>query len=134
VRMCNLFEPFDTYRPQDFHKYSNNGKIYTNGNAYRDTYKVKFATVADYQWNAAAYDPELSLWKVLSRTYGPACARQLLIFNDAYFGLYQICMRMKAAGAREAHIQQGKAFLKTMTDYLQQIDNISLLLLGFEDF
>lgn len=125
VRMCNLFEPFDTYRPQDFHKYSNNGKIYTNGNAYRDTYKVKFATVADYQWNTSAYDPELSLWKVLSRTYGPACARQVLIFNDAYFGLYQICIRMETTGARETYILQGKVFLKTMTDYLQQIEEAS---------
>ena len=125
VRMCNLFEPFDTYRPRDFHKYSNNGKIYTNGNAYRDTYKVKFATVADYQWNTSAYDPELSLWKVLSRTYGPACARQLLIFNDAYFGLYQICIRMETAGAREADIQQGNVFLQTMNDNLQQIEEAS---------
>jgi hypothetical protein len=125
VRMCNLFEPFDTYRPEGFHRYISNGQIYTNGNAYRDTYKVKFATVADYQWNTSAYKPELSLWKVLSRTYGAACAQQLLIFNDAYFGLYQICLRLQAEDAREAYIQQGKAFLKTMAGNLKRIDEAS---------
>jgi hypothetical protein len=125
VRMCNLLEPFDTYRPEGFHRYSSNGQIYTNGNAYRDTYKVKYATVADYQWNTSAYNPELSLWKVLSRTYGTACARQLLVFNDAYFGLYQICLRLQAEDSREAHIQQGNAFLKAMAGNLKQIDEAS---------
>ena len=125
VRMCNLFEPFDTYRPEGFHKYTSNGQIYTNGNAYRDTYKVKFATVADYQWNTSAYDPQLSLWKVLSRTYGGVCAQQLLVFNDAYFGLYQINLRLQAEGSRQGYIQQGKVFLKAMAGNLKQIDGES---------
>ncbi|MEE4262832.1 MAG: beta-N-acetylglucosaminidase domain-containing protein [Desulfobacteraceae bacterium] len=121
VRMCNLFEPFDGYRPKDLHKYSSGGHIYTNGDAYRDSYKVKFATMADYQWNTSAYDPELSLWKVLCRTYGPGGARELLYFNDAYYGLYQICLRMEAAGAREAYIQQGTTFLDALDGCLKQI-------------
>ncbi len=121
VRMCNLFEPFDTYRPNNFHKYSSSGHIYTNGNAYTDAYKVKFATVADYQWNPSAYNPELSLWKVLCNTYGTACARELIYFNDAYYGLYQICLRMQAGDAREESIQMGKAFLKSLDGCLKRI-------------
>jgi hypothetical protein len=121
VRMCNLFEPFDGYRPKDFHKYSNGGHIYTNGDAYSDIYKAKLATVADYQWNTSAYNPELSLWKVLCQTYGLAGAKELLYFNDAYYGLYQICLRMQAAGDREAYIQKGSAFLKALNSSLRRI-------------
>ena len=121
VRMCNLFEPLDGYRPKNFHKYSNGGNIYTNGDAYRDTYKVKLATVADYQWNTSAYNPELSLWKVLCQTYGTAGAKELLYFNDAYYGLYQICLRMQAAGNREAYIQKGSAFLNALDGCLKRI-------------
>jgi hypothetical protein len=121
IRMCNLFEPFDTYRPDRFHKYSNNGHIYTNANAYKNSYKAKLATVADYQWNTSAYDPELSLWKVLSRTYGTAGAKELLYFNDAYYGLYQICLRMQAGGAREATIKKGNTFLNALDGSLKQI-------------
>ncbi len=125
VRMCNLFEPFDTYRPEGFHRYSSQGRIYTNGRAYRDTYRIKFATVADYQWNTAGYDPELSLWKVLTRTYGEACARSLIYFNDAYFGLYQVCLRMQTEGRRQAFIGQGREFIQAMTGYLKQLDDAS---------
>jgi hypothetical protein len=125
VRMCNLFEPFDTYRPEGFHRYSSHGRIYTNGRAYRDTYRIKFATVADYLWNTAGYDPELSLWKVLTRTYGKACARDLIYFNDAYFGLYQVNLRMKTEGRREADIQQGKEFIQAMAGYLKQLEDAS---------
>jgi len=121
VRMCNLFEPFDGYRPKNFHIYSNGGHIYTNGDAYRDSYKVKFATVADYQWNTSAYNPELSLWKVLCQTYGVAGAKELLYFNDAYYGLYQICLRLQAPGAREAYIQKGSTFLNALDGCLKRI-------------
>ena len=121
VRMCNIFEPFDGYRPKDFHKFSSSGHIYTNGDAYRDTYKVKFATVADYQWNTSAYNPELSLWKILCRTYGPAGAKELLYFNDAYYGLYQICLRMQAPGDRKDYIQKGNTFLEAMDGCLKRI-------------
>ena len=121
VRMCNLFEPFDGYRPKNFHKYSNGGHIYTNGNAYKATYQAKFATVADYQWNTAAYNPELSLWKVLCRTHGAAGAEELLYFNDAYYGLYQVCLRMQAGGARQADIQKGNTFLNTLDGCLKRI-------------
>ncbi len=121
VRMCNLFEPFDTYRPENFQKFSDDRRIYINGNAYREIYKVKYATVADYEWNTSAYNPELSLWKVLRQTYGPACAKELLGFNDAYYGLYDMCLRMEIGGANEAYIEKGQKFLNELANRLQRI-------------
>ena len=122
VRMCNLFEPFDTYRPENFHRYSSAGHIYINANAYRETYKAKLATVADYLWNTSAYNPELSMWKVLNQTYGTACAKQLIYFNDAYYGLYQICLRREAGDAGKTYTDRGSAFIEAMNDCLQRID------------
>jgi len=125
VRMCNLFEPFDTYRPHNFHKFSDGGRIYTNGNAYREIYKAKYATVADYEWNTSAYNPELSLWKVLRQTYGPAGAKELLYFNDAYYGLYDMCMRMEVGGARDTYVKKGQQFLNDLENYLGRISESS---------
>jgi len=126
VRMCNLFEPFDTYRPDNFHHFSDGRRIYVNSNAYSEIYKVKYATVADYDWNTSAYNPELSLWKVLCQRYGTACAKELLFFNDAYYGLYQISLRMQAAGgAREAYIRKGSAFISALDDCLERIAEFS---------
>jgi hypothetical protein len=125
IRMCNLFEPFDTYRPENFHKFSDGRRIYVNSNAYSEINKVKYATVADYEWNTSAYNPELSLWKVLRQTYGPACAKELLSFNDAYYGLYEMCLRMEIGGAKDAFIIKGKKFINELAHRLQRISESS---------
>ncbi len=93
VRMCNLFEPFDAERPTDFHHLTDGGRVYVNGTADSEIYRIKYATVADWAWNAAAYDPERSLWKALVQAYGKEAAVEALRFSDAYYGLYQVCMR-----------------------------------------
>jgi hypothetical protein len=72
VRMCNLFEPYETMSPEGFHNYNHSRKLYVNGHAYSETYKIKYATVADYSWNTAAYHPERSLWNILYLSTLPA--------------------------------------------------------------
>ncbi len=125
VRMCNLFEPFDTYRPPNFQKFSDGGRIYTNGNAYREIFKAKYATVADYEWNTSGYQPELALWKVLCKTYGPIGAKELLYFNDAYYGLYDMCLRMEIGGAKGVYIKKGNKFINELANRLQRISESS---------
>jgi hypothetical protein len=125
VRMCNLFEPFDTYRPKNFQKFSDGRRIYINGNAYQEIYKVKYATVADYEWNTSGYNPELSLWKVLCQTYGLEGAKELLHFNDAYYGLYDVCLRMEIGGAKDGYIQKGEKFISELACRLQRISESS---------
>jgi hypothetical protein len=127
VRMCNLFEPYDTYRPKDFQKYNDDRQVYINADAYSEVYKIKYATVADYLWNAAAYDPELALWKVLSRTYGPALGEALLRFNDAYYGLYDIFLRMEFEGVNDTYVKKGRILFKDLENCLR---NISQALAG----
>jgi len=121
VRMCNLFEPYDTYRPKSFQKYNDGRQMYINGDAYTEVYKIKYATVADYQWNTTAYNPELALWKVLYRRYGPALAEELLRFNDAYYGLYDMFLRMDFEGVNDTYIKNGKIFLKDLENCLHTI-------------
>lgn len=122
VRMCNLFEPLDTDRPAGFHELNDGRHIYVNGTADSEVYRIKFATVADYAWNTAAYIPERSLWKALVNAFGPACAKELLLFNDAYYGLYEVCMRWERnAGGREAHVRQGGAWLTRMDQALSSL-------------
>jgi hypothetical protein len=95
--------------------------MYTNGFADSEVYKIKYATVADYGWNTAAYNPELSLWKVLCRTYGPAVAEKLIRFSDAYYGIYGICLRMELDGAKDAYLKIGQNFLTDLDIFLLDI-------------
>jgi len=121
VRLCNLFEPFDTYRPKEFQIYNDGRQMYTNGAAASEVYKIKYATVADYEWNTAAYNPEFALWKALTRTYGRSVAEMLLRFNDAYYGVYDMCLRLKSAGHNPEYVAAAEKFLANMRQYLVSI-------------
>jgi hypothetical protein len=121
VRICNLFEPYDTYRPNGFQKYSDGRQMYTNGAAYSEVYKIKYATVADYEWNTSAYNPELSLWKVLVKNYGLPAAEQLLRFNDAYYGVYEMCLRLKTDENKQGYFKIAEKYLEAMRDYLNNL-------------
>jgi hypothetical protein len=124
VRMCNLFEPYDTMLPKNFQKFSDGRHIYTNGDASSEFYKIKFATVADYEWNTEAYDPERSLWKILTQMYGPVAAKELLLFNDAYYGLYDMCLRIENMGVRTEEVKKGVLFLKELTNRLNRLEDL----------
>ncbi len=121
VRMCNLFEPFDTIRPKRFHKYNDGRHMYTNGPAFTEIYKIKYATVADYEWNTAAYQPELSLWKALTWSYGRTVAELLLRFNDAFYGFFEVYLRLKSEGSIPAGVDKAKGYLEDMRRYVIRI-------------
>jgi hypothetical protein len=122
VRMCNLFEPLDTDRPAGFHELNDGRHMYVNGTTDSDVYRIKFATAADYMWNTSAYIPERSLWKALVKAYGPACAKEVLFFNEAYYGLYDVCMRMeREAVGRKEYGRRGGAWLVRLDQSLSSI-------------
>ncbi len=95
VRLCNLFEPLDVDRPDGFDGLNHGRHLYMNAAADSEVYRIKFATVADYEWNTSAYHPERSLWKALVTSFGQEGAKEILFFNEAYYGLYDVCMRME---------------------------------------
>ncbi|MBT8373165.1 MAG: beta-N-acetylglucosaminidase domain-containing protein [Deltaproteobacteria bacterium] len=121
VRMCNLFEPYDTYRPNEFQDYNHGRRMYTNLNVHSEVNRLKYATVADYEWNTDAYNPELALWKVLCSKYGPAGAKALLHYNDAYYGVYEMCLRMEIEGVNDEYIKKGKVYLAHLDNSLRSI-------------
>ncbi len=95
ARLCNLFEPYDVMVPENFQDFIDGPHMYVNGAASSEIYKIKYATVADFEWNTKDYDPEYSLWKVLVSSYGPVTARHLLEFSDAYYELISIVKSTK---------------------------------------
>ena len=87
AQLCNLFEPYDVLVPENFQNFLDGSHMYVNGSAFSEIYKIKYATVADFEWNTKDYNPELSLWKVLVSKFGRGTARHLLEFSDAYYEL-----------------------------------------------
>ena len=110
VRMCNIFEPYDIYLPRDFYKYNDGREIYQNGGTYMEYQKIKYITVADYEWNNNAYQADFSLWKALVTRFGKKNAVNLLQFNDNYYSLVAMTMRMERDGVQQQTVAKAKKF------------------------
>jgi hypothetical protein len=122
VRLCNLFEPLDVDRPEGFAEMNDGRHLYMNAAADSEVYRIKFATVADYAWNTSAYHPERSLWKALVASFGPDSAREVLFFNEAYYGLYEVCMRLEGGIGDQAELgSQGAEWLARLEESLLKL-------------
>jgi len=95
VKMCSLFEAYDIQVPDNFNSRLYEQRIFTNATAYTDLYRLKYCTVADFEWNMAAYDPDESMAKALIMLYGKDAAEALIEFNDAFFKLVDLEMNHK---------------------------------------
>ncbi|MBL7113607.1 MAG: beta-N-acetylglucosaminidase domain-containing protein [Bacteroidales bacterium] len=121
--MCNLFEPFDVNFPDEFHLMNGQRNLFINYPASSELAKIKYATMADYAWNTGAYDPDQALWKILVSKFGPETGKELLIFNEAYFNLYSICMILEQTGVNNRLISQGEETIIAMDLHLNSIDD-----------
>ncbi len=111
VRMCNLFEPYDVHLPGGFDDVNFRESVFVNGHVSSEIYKIKYATVADYLWNSKDYDPDYSLWKALVLNFGNQTAKHLIFFNEAYYGLLNVCLLIEQKGYANRYIRMGAEFL-----------------------
>jgi hypothetical protein len=124
-RLCNLFEPLDILVPEHFSRYNDGPDMYVNGDMYSDTYKIKFMTVADFEWNTDAYDADFSLWKALVKTYGKENAIKLMTFNDTFYRLVQHVLYVDALnGSEKDNKTTGDALVKDITTQFNDIAKV----------
>jgi hypothetical protein len=56
------------------------------------------------------------------KAYGSTCAKEILFFNEAYYGLYDVCMRMeRQKEGREECARWGGAWLTRMDQSLSSL-------------
>ena len=106
--MCNLFEPYDITVPKGFNRFNDNGQIYINGDAHSEQYKLKYMTVADFEWNVNDYNADFSLWKALYTTIGNDAAKELLLFNDKYFEITELIKTIEREGKTDEVLTKAK--------------------------
>jgi hypothetical protein len=121
TKLCNIFEPYDVIMPSDFHFTSPH--FYANGLPYSEIYKIKFATLSDFLWNPTAYNPDLSLWKVLINLYGKTATVHLIEINDMYFRVLSniILLERDNRVNKSLHKNTGHALQRLIT----QIEELS---------
>lgn len=120
--LCNIFEPLDITVPAQFYQYNDGPHMYVNGDAYSDPYKIKFMTVADFEWNSDAYNADFSLWKALLKTYGKEYALKLMVFNDTYYKLMQHTAAIDAfVGTEKDNKASGDDLVKNLSNQYNEI-------------
>lgn len=110
IRTLSIFEPYNLQVFDNFYKQSPQKKILLNTSDLNELKMIRLLTASNYYWNTNSYNPDKSLWIVLNKLYGRDIAIKLIYFNDAYFGLTEVCQRIKINGLQYKNLRIGKLF------------------------
>lgn len=122
IRALSIFEPYNFITFNDFYKQSRGRKILLNTNSLSELNSIRILTAANYFWNTTAYDPDRSLWIVLNKLVGRDNAINLLYFNDAYYGLKEICEKLEINGLQYNNLRIAKNFDSDLNKYYKELE------------
>ena len=121
IRLGSLFGPYEN-------NFSNklssdpHSKVILNVNNLTELNTIRMLTAIDFYWNANDYNPDKSLWIVLNRLYGKENAKNLIYLNDAYYGLLEICRKMKVDGGHFKTLRMAKNFKTDLDKYWDLVE------------
>ncbi len=125
-----MFEPYGVELAPDIRTLVKNECIMNVGDLDELTL-IRLATAADYLWNNTGYDPWLSTWKILLSRYGRETGEELVYFNDLYYNLLAVCLKLENEG-------YNPKLLKTGDEIVVQLDahwgNLKVMLQKNVDF
>jgi len=122
MRVLSLFEPYRLNTFNDLYQKSGQRKILLNIVDFSELNAIRILTAADYFWNTEQYNPEKSLWIILNKLIGTQNAIDLIYFNDAYFGLKEICRKIEINGLQYKNTRIAKNFESQLQEYFNKLD------------
>jgi len=116
LRLLSFMEPYNPYYSNDLYKYGDR-KALLNSSDFSELKIIRVLTAANYFWNTKSYDPEWSLWVVLNKLVGRENAINMIYFNDACFGLKEICKKIEIEGLQFKNQRIAKKFENDLNKY-----------------
>ncbi|MCK5028805.1 MAG: beta-N-acetylglucosaminidase domain-containing protein [Bacteroidales bacterium] len=116
LRLLSFMEPYNPYFSADLYE-NGNKKILLNTQDISDLDIIRVLTAANYYWNVESYNPEWSLWVVLNKLIGRENAINIIYFNDACFGLIEICKKIEIEGLQFKNQRIAKNFESDLNKY-----------------
>ncbi len=120
----SLFDPYDVHLSVPYFQGNEHRRILINAPISSEIMKIRIATAADFMWNTASYDPDLSVWKILVSRYGHQTARELYRFNDAYFITLASISALKLGKDQQRLLRQVTDHMGLMEDSLGRLDQM----------
>ena len=119
-RMGSIFGNYNLHLPASFSDLTSSLFISQCKPCSR-TDKIGIMTLADYLWNSKNFDPDLSLLKVLIAEYGKETALQLIRFNEAYLGLYEMYGKIRSRESKRKYIRSAEDFNHQLNQIMQKL-------------
>jgi hypothetical protein len=121
LRLYNVFEPFcnsDLFYYKDI---LNTNRVFINQVVNSELEEIKMLSALDFYWNMEAYDPDLSLWKILVSRYGYALAKELVDFGDACSNVMEINLRIQKKNQLNKNYRNGVSAFPLLQEHLDNI-------------
>lgn len=122
IRVKSFIEPYNLNAFCDFNLQAGQRKILLNTGNLTELNTIRVLTAANYFWNSSSYQPDKSLWIVLNKLLGRENAMHLIYFNDAYYGLKEICQKIELNGQQFKNTRIARNFESQLTKYYDLLD------------
>jgi hypothetical protein len=116
ARMASIFDHIKLDLPRSFADHISS-RFIAEMNADSRIDQIKVKTLADYLWNSRNFHSDFSLLKILISEYGKETAFDIIRFNEAYFGLYEMYGKIKTKETK-------RKFIRSAEDFKFQLDRI----------
>ena len=123
IRVLSMFEPYRLEVSDDFYQQSSDRKILLNTDSLSELNTIRILTSSNYYWNTESYNPDRTLWMVLNKLFGRENAMNLIYFNDAYYGLKEVCEKIKVNGLQYKNLRIAKIFESDLKKYYNILYN-----------
>lgn len=124
IRVESLFEPYNLKLHDSFTKGTK--KIILETKSLSELNIIRILTTANNYWNMHNYNPDKSLWILLNKLYGKENAINLLYFNDSYYGLVEVCRKIKINGSQYKNQRLAKNFEYDLEKYWNLLNDSNL--------
>jgi len=121
LRLSSLFEPYNFKTLDNFHDYNKDSKVILKLDSFNELNSISTLTASNYYWNTKEYNPDKSLWIVLNNLYGREQAINLLKFNDAVYGIIELCQKTENNGINNKDIRIAKLFKQSLIEQSEQL-------------
>jgi hypothetical protein len=121
LRISSIFDHFQLDLPLDFNNAFRHKTFISEASPDDIFENIKLATLANYLWNSKDYNADYSLLRVLTSYFNKEKAFALIEFNELYYGIYEMCLKIEKQGKKKKFIRVAEEYLNRMKTLLDQI-------------
>ena len=123
MRTQAIFKPHNLRACSNLYHQNSDSDIIIGSTKCTEMETISILTSLDFTWNEESYNPNKSVWVALNKIYGKQLAIKIIRFNDAYFGLKEICQKIENNGLLHKNSRVANKFEVALEKAFSEIRN-----------